>query len=130
MWLESVRTIRNDARAKECIGLQVEVPWPVWGGRFATSTNVSIATVWSYTKSVFILKLPAIAQTPDLRVSLAMLLGETPYDPSRESTYLTLRAHDGPFDFNPALFPPEQTVWDPRRACWIDVNAAICACLG
>ena len=83
-----------------------------------------------HTKSVFILKLPAIAQTPDLRVSLAMLLGETPYDPSRESTYLTLRAHDGPFDFNPALFPPEQTVWDPRRACWIDVNAAICACLG
>ena len=51
-WLSSLRALpvreRSAARARECFGLNVDVPWASWGGQYSTSKESIRGIVWAF----------------------------------------------------------------------------------
>ena len=85
---------RTAARAATLIGRQFDVPWRVWGGVWASSTQSSVGTVASYHRGCFTLTFPRSAAIEPILLTWGHVLGEDKYAEGEgvDGVYLRERA--------------------------------------
>ena len=63
-------------RSRELLGLQYDVPWSVWGGQWASSTDTLTGMLVKYRQRKFLLKFPHANNTEPVWLTWGQVLGE------------------------------------------------------
>ena len=69
----------NATHAKEYYGYQFDVPWSIWGGEWAESSEVMVGTIDGFRDGKFTLTFPPSANTDPDYLTWDHLLGEAPW---------------------------------------------------
>lgn len=115
-------------RSRELLGLQYDVPWSVWGGQWASSTDTLTGMLVKYRQRKFLLKFPHANNTEPVWLTWGQVLGEQALCGA-----VFLRPHETVTA--PVMEPPKRRhppeaadCWDMRRGCFVRCDGVAIIC--